>query len=130
VYDLWGLSTDSLVVTDYTIGIDTIDKMDSKMQEFPDWPVYKIKLGTKQDLEIVRALRQHTEAVFRVDANCGWTAEETIANSHELALLGVEFIEQPLPADQWEAMKGVYAQSALPIIADESCISEADVSRC
>jgi L-alanine-DL-glutamate epimerase-like enolase superfamily enzyme len=130
VYRLWGLSLERLPPTDYTIGIDTIEKMVSKMQEFPDWPIYKIKLGTARDIEIVRALRQHTQSVFRVDANCGWSAAETIANSHALAELGVEFIEQPLPADQWEAMREVYAKSALPIIADESCIVESDVARC
>ncbi len=65
--------------TDYTIGIDTIDVMVAKLQEFAGWPIYKIKLGTPHDLDIVRALRQHTDAVFRVDANCGWTAAETVA---------------------------------------------------
>jgi L-alanine-DL-glutamate epimerase-like enolase superfamily enzyme len=44
--------------------------------------------------------------------------------------LGVEFIEQPLPADQWTDMKRVYAESTLPILADESCIVESDVARC
>ncbi len=130
VYSLWGLSTNNCPLTDYTIGIDKIDVMVAKMKEFPDWPVYKIKLGTDRDLEIVRALRQHTEATFRVDANCGWSAEETIRNSVELRNLGVEFIEQPLPADQWEAMREVHQRSALPVIADESCIVESDVDRC
>lgn len=130
VYALWGLKPENLPPTNYTIGIDTIDVMIAKMQEFPHWPVYKIKLGTPHDLEIVRALRQHTSAAFRVDANCGWSAEETIRNSRELRSLGVEFIEQPLPADQWEAMRRVYAESALPVIADESCIVESDVDRC
>jgi L-alanine-DL-glutamate epimerase-like enolase superfamily enzyme len=130
VYELWGLSADNLPLTNYTIGIDSIDKMVAKMQEFPGWPVYKIKLGTANDLDIVRALRQHTESVFRVDANCGWTADEAIRNSQELAGLGVEFIEQPLPADQWNEMRRVRAESALPIIADESCIVESDVARC
>jgi L-Ala-D/L-Glu epimerase len=130
VYKLWGLSLEHLPLTDYTIGIDTIEKMVSKMQEFPHWPIYKIKLGTDHDIEIVRQLRKHTESIFRVDANCGWSAAETIANSHALAKLGVEFIEQPLPADQWEAMREVYAKSALPIMADESCIVESDVARC
>lgn len=130
VYKLWGLSLDHLPLTDYTIGIDTIEKMVAKMQEFPNWPIYKIKLGTDHDIDIVRELRQHTHSIFRVDANCGWSAAETIANSQALAELGVEFIEQPLPADQWEAMREVYSQSALPIIADESCIVESDVARC
>ncbi|HRX81690.1 MAG TPA: dipeptide epimerase [Pirellulaceae bacterium] len=130
VYRLWGLEAKNLPPTDYTIGIDEIDVMVAKMQEFPDWPIYKIKLGTAHDLDIVRALREHTASVFRVDANCGWSAEETIRNSSELKSLNVEFIEQPLPADQGAAMEQVYRESALPVIADESCIVESDVERC
>ena len=65
-------------VSDYTLGIDTPEKMVEKLQEMPGWPVYKIKLGTADDLSIVRELRKHTDALFRVDANCGWTAEQTI----------------------------------------------------
>jgi L-alanine-DL-glutamate epimerase-like enolase superfamily enzyme len=126
----WGLSLDKIPSSDYTIGIDQIDVMVAKLNEFPGWPIYKIKLGTDRDLEIVRELRKHTSAIFRVDANCGWTAEQTIRNSAELKPLGVEFIEQPLKADQWDAMRRVRAESALPIIADESCIVESDVERC
>ena len=88
--------------SDYTIGIDKIDAMVAKMNEFPGWPIYKIKLGTDRDLEIVRELRKHTDATFRVDANCGWTADQAIAYAPELKKLGVEFIEQPLKADQWD----------------------------
>ena len=47
-----------------------------------------------------------------------------------LKLLGVEFIEQPLAKDDWEGMKVLYQQSTLPLIADESCISEHDVNKC
>jgi len=130
VWKLWGLSLENVPVTDYTIGIDTIEVMVAKMQEFPGWPIYKIKLGTPNDLQIVRALREHTDAVFRVDANCGWTADETIRNSAALKDLGVEFIEQPLPADDWQGMEKVYGESALPIVADESCQQEPDVDRC
>ena len=129
-YELWGLTADSVPASNYTIGIDDIDVMVAKMQEFDGWPIYKIKLGTERDLEIVRSLRKHTTAAFRVDANCGWTADQTIANAPVLRELGVEFIEQPLPADRWEDMQRVYRESALPIIADESCIVESDVERC
>ena len=101
-----------------------------KGQEFPGWPVYKIKLGTEHDLEIVRQLRQHTDAVFRVDANCGWTADETLRNATALRELNVEFIEQPLPADALDQMQRVCAESALPVIADESCGVPEDVPRC
>ena len=129
-YELWGLTADSVPASNYTIGIDSIEVMVAKMNEFPLWPIYKIKLGTDRDLEIVRELRKHTSAIFRVDANCGWTAEQTVANAAQLKDLGVEFIEQPLPADRLGDMRRVAEQSALPIIADESCIVESDVERC
>jgi L-alanine-DL-glutamate epimerase-like enolase superfamily enzyme len=130
VYTLWGLSLDGIPSSNFTIGIDSIEVMVQKLLETPGWPIYKIKLGTKYDLDIVRELRRHTAAPFRVDANCGWTADEAISNSHELVKLGVEFIEQPLPADDWAGVERVCRESALPIIADESCIAEADVERC
>jgi L-Ala-D/L-Glu epimerase len=130
VYKLWGLSPDKNPESDYTLGIDTPAKMVEKMNEFPGWPVYKIKLGTADDLTIVRELRKHTDALFRVDANCGWTAEQTIEFAPALKELGVEFIEQPLPPEDSEGARRAFAKSALPLIADESCIVEADVDRC
>ncbi|KAA6440079.1 dipeptide epimerase [Dyadobacter flavalbus] len=129
LYQSWGLSIENNVLTNFTIGIDTVEKMVSKMKELP-WPIYKIKLGTNEDLRIVKELRQHTSALFRVDANCAWTAEQTIQIAPELKKLGVEFIEQPLAANDVEGMKLVYAKSALPVIADESCIVESDVKNC
>lgn len=130
VWKLWGLSLESCPLSDYTIGIDPIDKMIAKMKEFDGWPIYKIKLGTEDDLAIVRALREHTEATFRIDANTAWTADQTIALAPELRELGVEFLEQPLPADDWEGMKRVHRECVLPVIADESCLVEEDVDRC
>ncbi|MEE8451229.1 MAG: dipeptide epimerase [Thermoguttaceae bacterium] len=130
VWKLWGLSLDNIPPSDYTIGIDTIDVMVAKLKEFPDFPVYKIKLGTADDVEIVRRLREHTEAPFRVDANCAWSMHETIENSAALRDLGVEFIEQPLPPDALDGMKQVMRGSVLPIVADESCQVESDVDGC
>lgn len=131
VWKLWGLRIDGpLPPTNYTIGIDTIEIMVRKMNEFPGWPIYKIKLGTPHDLEIVRQLRCHTTAVFRVDANGAWDAETAIRISGPLKELGVEFIEQPLPPDRWDDMKEVKRRGALPVIADESCQVESDVERC
>lgn len=130
VYKLWGLTTDTIPDSDYTLGIDTIDKMVAKLEEMPGWPVYKIKLGTSDDLKIVRELREHTTALFRVDANCGWTAEQTIKFAPVLKDLGVEFIEQPLPPEDIEGARRAFTGSALPLIADENCILESDVDRC
>jgi len=129
LYELWGYTTEKNPLTDYTIGIAPIEKMVAKMEELP-WPIYKIKLGTQEDIAIVKSLREHSNAIFRIDANCGWGVDETIRNSIALKKLGVEFLEQPLPADDWEGHKEVYKHSALPIIADESCIKEEDVAKC
>ncbi len=130
LWQLWGLQLSNLPISNYTIGIADIPTMVAKLHQFSGWPIYKIKLGTSHDVEIIRELRQHTAATFRVDANCGWNAAETIRNSHALKALGVEFIEQPLPAEDWDAMRRVFEQSALPVIADESCQTESDVARC
>ncbi len=129
LYELWNLSINKNPITDYTIGIASIEKMVSKMQELP-WPIYKIKLGTANDIEIVKELRSHSDAIFRIDANCGWQVDETIKNAVELKKLGVEFIEQPTKADDWPAHKEIFKNSVLPIIADESCIVESDVKKC
>lgn len=129
LYKLWGLAAQNLPLTNYTIGIGTIEEMVAKIKRYP-WPVYKIKLGTDHDLEIIEHLRQATNATFRVDANTAWTAERTVELAPKFKALGVEFLEQPLPAEDWEGMKYVYKHSALPIIADESCQREEDVARC
>ena len=129
LYELWNYTSDKNPLTDYTIGIASIEKMVSKMKEMP-WPIYKIKLGTKEDIAIVKELRKHTDAIFRIDANCSWGVEETINNAIELKKLGVEFLEQPMKADNWAGHKEVFKHSVLPIIADESCIIEEDVAKC
>lgn len=129
LYELWNYDISNNPLTDYTIGIASIEKMVGKMKELP-WPIYKIKLGTKEDLKIVTELRKHTNAIFRIDANCGWSVEETLKNAIALKELGVEFLEQPMKADEWDAHKVIYENSVLPVIADESCQIEEDVAKC
>ncbi len=115
--------------TDYTIGIDTVEKMVAKMQEKP-WPIYKIKLGTDKDIQIIEALRKHTDAVIRIDANAAWTVEEALQKIEAFKDLNIEFIEQPLAKDDWEGMKVLFEKSPIPLIADESCVAEEDVEKC
>ena len=129
LYNYWNLKPNKLLQSNFTIGIDTVENMVSKMKEIP-WPIYKIKLGTKDDIQIVTELRKHSNSVFRIDANCGWSVNETLKNAIELQKLGVEFIEQPLPANNWKGAKIVFDNSYLPIIADESCIVESDIEKC
>jgi L-Ala-D/L-Glu epimerase len=129
LHQLWNLDTNKAPLTDYTIGIDTIEKMVAKMQELP-CPIYKIKVGVPNDIEMITELRKHTNAIFRVDANAGWTLEEALQKIPVLKTLGVEFVEQPLAKDAWDDMKILYQKSSLPLIADESCVVENDVEKC
>lgn len=129
LHQMLGLDIRHVPLSNYTIGLDEIPEMIRKMKEF-DFPLYKIKLGTDHDLDILRALRAETEAVFRVDANTAWTVEQTLAYAEEMKTLGVEFIEQPLEADNYQGMEALIHSVALPLIADESCITEADVKHC
>lgn len=129
LYELWGGDMSKAPLCDYTIGIDSTEKMIEKMQALP-WPIYKIKVGTDRDIEMITALRQHTSAPIRVDANAAWTKEVALENIIAFEKLGVELIEQPLAKDDWEGMQWLYERSPLPLIADEACVVEADVEKC
>jgi L-Ala-D/L-Glu epimerase len=127
--DLWNGDQSKSPLTDYTIGIDTEEKMIAKLREKP-WPVYKIKVGTENDISNVKALRKNTDAILRVDANAAWNLETALKIIPQLRDLGVELVEQPLAKDDWEGMKQLYNHSSLPLFADESCVSEQDVAKC
>ena len=126
---LWEQDRTRYIPTCYTIGLAPVQEMVRKLKAMP-WPVYKIKLGGDDDLAVVRALREHTDAPFYVDANTGWTVRQAIDYSAPLRELGVVFIEQPLPADDREGQAEVHRLSALPVLADESCQTEDDVEKC
>jgi L-alanine-DL-glutamate epimerase-like enolase superfamily enzyme len=132
LYRLWGLDPDSVPDTSFTIGIDDVETMREKTRDAVDagHSTLKVKVGTDRDRDIVTAVREEApDATIRVDANEGWTPSEAVDNSEWLADLGVEFVEQPVPAEQPENLKYVYERSVLPIAADESCVTLEDVPR-
>lgn len=132
IHDIWNTAWNEntpIPICDYTLGIDSIEKMVEKMKAHP-WPIYKIKVGTDYDIEMITALRAHTTAPLRVDANAGWTTEEALQKIPALAKLGVELVEQPLAKDNWEGMAQLKSVSVLPLFADESCVFEKDVAVC
>jgi L-alanine-DL-glutamate epimerase-like enolase superfamily enzyme len=129
LYKLWNTKWENIPVCDYTLGIDSIDKMIEKMQLHSS-PVYKIKVGTGNDIETIETLRRHTDAVFRVDANAGWALDEALEKIPLLKDLGVELAEQPLAKDNFSEMKILFERSSLPLFADESLVFENDVDKC
>jgi L-alanine-DL-glutamate epimerase-like enolase superfamily enzyme len=129
LYEFWAADISKNPLTDYTIGIDMIDKMIVKVKEKP-WPIYKVKVGTADDIAIVKSLRENIHGVIRVDANAAWDLDTALKLIPQLKELGVEFVEQPLAKDNWEGMSVLHKQSLLPLFADESCVFESDVDKC
>ena len=127
LYRLWGLDPARAPRSTFTIGLDTPDKMRAKVEEAAQYPILKVKLGTDRDVEILRTIRDATDREIRVDANCGWTLKQTVGMLPMLKDFGVTVLEQPLPPDQLEGLGEVTRRADIPVIADESCETAADI---
>ncbi len=128
---LWkhfGLDPARAPLTTISIGIDTPEVMLEKALEAREYPLLKVKLNAETDLSIVARIKEATGARVTVDANCAWTPEDSVRNVGELARMGVEFVEQPVRADDIEGLRRVKEHSSIPIFADESCPTSADVA--
>ena len=128
VWKLLGIPTGRMAQTTFSIGIDTAEVMKEKVKEAEPYPLLKVKVGLANDEENVTAIRSVTKKPIRVDANEGWaTPEEALKKIAWLKTMGIEFVEQPLPAAKNAEMKAVKAGSVLPLVADESVLHVKDV---
>jgi len=108
--------------TSYTIGIDTVEGTADRTRRATGYEVLKIKVGGASDLERLRAVRAQTEARLRIDGNEGWDLDTARSLTPELLELGVEFVEQPFPADDIDAFIAYRAlDQRLPVLIDEGC---------
>jgi L-alanine-DL-glutamate epimerase-like enolase superfamily enzyme len=134
LYRLFGLNPLNIPQTSFTIAMDEPEVMARRAKE-SGYPIIKIKLGGGPgDLMIVSAIRKATSAKLRVDANAGWTREQALEFIPRLAEFDLEFIEQPLAADDldgyfWLKEKLGKLNNATPIFADESVKTSKDVAR-
>jgi len=132
LYRLWGLAPDRAPRTSYTLGIDDPERMGERASAAVDrgHGVLKVKVGTDRDRERVAAVRDAApDARIRVDANEAWTPREAVRNDAWLDDLGVEFVEQPVPASDPEGLRFVHEHGSLPVAVDESCETLADIPR-
>jgi len=129
VYQYLELSGKIKAPLSYTIGIDSLDKMQEKIRSARGFQVYKVKVGFPGDVEIIKRIREVTDKKIRVDANGGWSAEEAIKKINQLEELGVELVEQPLKADDTDGLKLVRQNTFLPIILDEPVCTSQDIAQ-
>ncbi len=120
VWELAGLAAPRPVVTAYTISLDTPDNMRLAAAHNSHRPILKIKLGTRDDMPRLEAVREGApDTRIIVDANEGWTEEIYSDLAPHLVRLGVELVEQPLPAEDDAILAEI--PRPLPVCADESC---------
>jgi L-alanine-DL-glutamate epimerase-like enolase superfamily enzyme len=127
LYRLWGLDPSKAPKSTFTIGLDTPERIRLKVAEAEQYPILKIKLGTDRDVEILRTIREATTKEIRVDANCGWTVKQAIGMLPVLREFGVTVLEQPLPPSEIEGLAAITRCATIPVIADESCRTAADI---
>lgn len=125
----WGLDPARAPLSSFTIGLDAPDVVRAKVREAAAFPILKIKVGTSDDAAILRAVRETTDRPLRVDANAGWTAKQALARLPLLDEMGVELIEQPVAPDDLDGLAAVRRAARMPVIADESCRTAADIPR-
>lgn len=134
LWDLWGkLNQQSVielalgtyafdVLTSATLGICPREEWDQRISDLKEFKTIKVKMDSTPNLDLLKAIRKQSSATIRVDANGAWSALDIPKLSGQMADLGVEFIEQPLPPSEDERMTRILLESKLPILADESCV--------
>jgi L-alanine-DL-glutamate epimerase-like enolase superfamily enzyme len=116
------------VTTVYTVGIDTAENMQADAAAHSEYRFIKVKVGIGDPLEQIGAINAGApNAAIVIDANQAWTVADLERYTEPLAGMGVEMIEQPMSRDDDEALRGY--ESPLPLCADESCATSADLER-
>jgi L-alanine-DL-glutamate epimerase-like enolase superfamily enzyme len=129
LYELLGLDPRDAPPTSFTIGMDRPEVMAERVAAAAEFEILKIKLGGDEDRAILEAVRSSTDRPIRVDANEGWTLDDARSRLEWLAEMGVELVEQPLPAEQLAETRALRRLSPVPLFADESVHRAADIPR-
>ncbi|MEM1088606.1 MAG: dipeptide epimerase, partial [Pseudomonadota bacterium] len=125
-HKLAGLKAPTELDSAITITLKSTDAMAAQAERCRDYPLLKVKLGGADDEAAIRAIRQAApNPRITVDANTGWSLQFLKDFEPLLLELGIELIEQPMPPGSDDALLDF--RSRIPIAADESCQTAADV---
>ncbi len=126
-YELFGASPGETPFTSFTIGIDSPEVIDQKVDAAGEYKILKVKVGIPGDMEILDRVLERSGKKVRVDANEGWDIEMAIARTGELSRRGIEFCEQPISHKDEEGLRELKRVSQLEIVLDESIVKPGDV---
>jgi L-alanine-DL-glutamate epimerase-like enolase superfamily enzyme len=127
LWRLFGLDPAHTPVTSFTVGIDTPEVMLAKLDAIGDHPVVKVKLGTADDVELIRAMRARYTGTLRIDANEAWTPQRAVEILGELERCDIEFCEQPIAAGSPAALRWIRERVSIPLVADEDARDARDL---
>ena len=120
-YKIWGYSAENTPNTSFTIGIDEPDVVKQKVKEAKEFKILKVKLGRRNDKQMIETIRSVTNIPLCVDVNQGWKDKSMALDMiFWLKEKGIEFVEQPMPKDKPEDNAWLTENSPLPVIADEA----------
>jgi len=129
LYKMLGLNSEDTPLTSFSIAIDELDVIRKKVVEAQPYKILKVKLGADNDYDIIKTIRNITDKPIRVDANEGWTREEALEKIKWLSTQNVQFVEQPIPADDIEGIKWLNERTDMPIFADEALKTPEDLPK-
>lgn len=131
---LLGVDPDLMPVSSYALPIpENASELSSMLSDVADFPFLKLKIGSGDldwDEEIVRLTRTVFSGTLCVDVNSKWPVDAAIKMLDRLAGYDLDFVEQPIPADDiedWHLLKRLTRRSTIPLIADESVQGHDDV---
>lgn len=127
LWQLFGLDREATPLTSFTIGIDDPETTLAKVDEVREHPVLKVKLGAKDDVETIAAIRSRYTGTIRIDANEGWTTDQATRTLRELERYDIEFCEQPIPAGSPERLRSIREHTRIPIVTDEDSKTAEDL---
>jgi L-alanine-DL-glutamate epimerase-like enolase superfamily enzyme len=129
LYELWGLDPKNAPFSSFTIGLDKKEIVLEKVRKAETYPILKIKTGGDNDLDLLAAIRNETQKPLLIDANEGWSCDQTLEYLPYLRELGVRLLEQPLPGHDREGYKRLcrFNPTGIPIFVDEAVQGPEDV---
>ena len=128
VWKLLGLDPARAPRSCVTLGMASPEEMDRKLETVRDFPMLKVKLGGLGDVENLERIRRQYTGRIRVDANAAWSAADAVRVLRRIEPLDIELVEQPVPREDLDGLRWVRERSGIPVFADESLHTAADIA--